>query len=350
MTYQLQPPWNSGLKGYGRGLMHSLQTIDNMELDIIHDVNELCNVDRRYDYVHVILTGLQPFNQALRTFKHAKIFKHIVTPSIGFRNALSMKIYYGLKSRLEDRLVRCFSSEFVAKTYFMSGNLIVPPAIDTSFFMNSNSVPDSKIIAMLKGSTVKFGIENIRDRSSTLVFYSGPLTDDRFPYRKVLNAITNTRSKILIIGRPVNSDVGMEKINEIISYAKKLNIENRVAIAVKLLTEDEKISLLNFSDVVIQPFVQITPITVAVDPPIFLLEAMACGKPVITSSTHSFHSFIEKGHNGYTINWDNPTELTEALEGCQNKRLGSDARQTILKYFSYDSVAQRIFKMYNDYN
>ena len=331
--------------------MGSLQKIAGIDISTIGTISDISELENNYDYVHVVLTGLQPFAKALKCFKRAIIFKHIVTPSTGFRNALTTKICYDLVNRLENRLVPCFSSKFVADSYFMDNRLLIPPSVDTSAFKNMKSVNAEKIVSLLDLSPVKSGIENVMGGDGEMILYSGPLTEDRFPYRKVLNAMKESKSRLLIIGRPTNNGVEAGKINEIIFYMKKLDLENRVSIALKLLTEDEKIELLNFSDIIIQPFTNSTQLYVAVDPPLFLLEAMSCGKPVITSETYSFRFLIKNGYNGYAINWDRSEELNNALEGCQRTvGLGLNARQTVLQGFSHSFVSKKIEALYDNYN
>jgi glycosyltransferase involved in cell wall biosynthesis len=203
----------------------------------------------------------------------------------------------------------------------------------------------------LDNSPTKFGIHNIAKRSDGVILYSGPLTKDRFPYATVLNALKQTKSSLLIVGRSTNNGAEHDMVEEIIDHVKKLDLEDRISIVQKLLTEDEKVDLLNFADMVIQPFTTNTQVYVAVDPPIFLLEAMSCGKPVITSKTYSFQSLIKNGYNGYAINWDDPSAVDEALRGCQaTSKLGLNARQTILKQFSTEFVSETIQGIYNDYN
>jgi len=352
ITYGLQPPWDNGLKVYGRGLKNSLDNISGMEVDVISNPNEISSLQSdSYSYVHVVLTGVTPFARALKAFKRAQIFKHIVTPSMGLRNALSTKLCYSMVNGIENRLVKCFSSEFVASSYFMDANRVIPPSVDDARFVNSNHVQTTEIIEILEDSPAKAGLDHLADGSAdTLLLYSGPLTEDRFPHKKVLSALKETNSKLLVIGRPTNNGADNGKIQEIISYSHELEIENRVTAALKLLTEDQKIKLLNYCDAVLQPFARSTQLYVAVDPPIFLLEAMACGKPVIASKSYSFQSLITNGHNGYTIDWENPEELKSAVAGCENSSIGENARQTIERDFSYHSVSRKIEKMYNDFN
>lgn len=361
LTDDLQPPWDSGLKVYGRGLHGALQEIEGIDLTTISPgYSGDLSSGHSYDYVHVVQTGFTPFYKALKRFKHATVFKHIVTPSIGFRNALATKICYSLVNSFENRLVRCFSSRFVASSYFMNGSLIVPPSVDTTTFTNNATTSASartlnreQIFSMLQNSPVKSGIDNIRDDANSIILYSGPLTKDRFPYRKVLDILKETtKSKLLIIGRATNNGAGANMVQDILSYTRKIDLENRVSIAVKLLEEHEKVALLNFADVVIQPFENRTQTYVAIDPPIFLLEAMACGKPVVTSKTFSFESLIRNGYNGYAIDWNNASEFREALNNCcqGTSKIGLNARQTVVEGFSYDYVSKKVQMMYNDYN
>jgi len=352
ITYDLQPPWDSGLKVYGRGLLGALQNIENLEVTTAHRIDELSgHVTKQYDYVHVVLTGLGPFSKALKLFKQAIIFKHIVTPAISLRNAFSVKICYSLFNTLEDRLENCFSSDYVAKSYFLDADTIVPPSVNTSIFVNTETVSEDKILSMLENCSIRSGLDNIQNRGDGLVLYSGPLTEDRFPYRLVLDALKQTNSHLLLIGRQSNNGAEADKLQEIISYANKIGIENRISAALKLLAEDEKVNLLNFGDVIIQPFAKRTQTYVAVDPPFFLLEAMSCGKPVITSKTYSFQSLINNGHNGYSIDWNDPSQLNRALNDCLNRdSIGNNAKQTVIERFSYRNVSEKISAIYNDHN
>jgi glycosyltransferase involved in cell wall biosynthesis len=350
ISYNMHPPWDNGLKVYGKGLMDSLKTINGLDVEAFgfDDIPRIAH--KNYDYIHVVVTGIKPFTNALRTFKQAKVFKHIVTPSMGLRNALSTKVCYGLMNKLENRLVRCFSSNFVANSYFMDGKNVIPPAVNCELFNGLEKTKTTEIISMLETSPIKSGVENLQSTGSPLILYSGPLTEDRFPYRKVLESIKQTTARILIIGRPTNDGSKVQRIQQIIEYCQKLGIQDRIAIAQRLLNEEEKIKLLNFCDVVIQPFARTSQYYVAVDPPFFMLEAMACGKPVITSKAYSFQSFVKNGYNGYTIDWDNKAELKQALADCQSEGMCAHARQTVLQDYSIDSVSKKIQAMYHAYN
>src|SRR5207247_4771744 len=115
-TYDLQPPWDSGHKVYGKGLLDCIQRIEGADTTVISTLDKSVeDIEDKYDFVHVILTGSKPLLQALRIFKKAMIFKHILTPSIGFRCSFNTRIYYSLMEMFQNRLIRCFSSDSVAE-------------------------------------------------------------------------------------------------------------------------------------------------------------------------------------------------------------------------------------------
>lgn len=73
--------------------------------------------------------------------------------------------------------------------------------------------------------------------------------------------------------------------------------------------------------------------------PTVLLEAMACGKPVVSTATCSIPSFIKHGENGFLSNDEN--ELKKYVELLLNnkelrEKMGNKAREMITKRFSHE--------------
>jgi glycosyltransferase involved in cell wall biosynthesis len=79
----------------------------------------------------------------------------------------------------------------------------------------------------------------------------------------------------------------------ILTTAKYLGVEKNVNVFLENLEEDEKLAAYNLADLVVFPALQPT----AVDPPITVLEAMSCGKSVLTSRVQSLPYFVEHGRN-----------------------------------------------------
>lgn len=350
VTPDLQPPWNHGTKVYARGLLESIKKMENIEVTYANDIDS--NNSAAYDFIHVVYAGSEQTNKVSERFGKTTIFKHIFTPAVNFRNAFTTKMYYSIVKSGKSNIVKCFSSEYVARSYFMEIDqaFVIPPAIDTQMFSNSKEISSDRAYKILENSSKSAWIENLHDIPDGLILYSGPLSEDRFPYKLVLNALKESKSKILILGRHTNFNQEVEAMSNIIEYAKRLGIESRVTVALKILDDQEKIDLMNFVDLIIQPFDSKIKY-VAVDPPIFILESMACCKPVITSDTYSLASILQNGENGYVIDWNNPRKISEALNDCfgNKSKMGLKARKTILEKFSYDVVNAKLQRMYGSY-
>lgn len=76
-----------------------------------------------------------------------------------------------------------------------------------------------------------------------------------------------------------------------------------------------------------------------------LLEAMSCGMPVIGTDVKGINEVIVNGVNGILCGTD-PVSIRKAIDdvmkdGSLKKRLGDNARKTILEYYSLDSIVRR---------
>ncbi|MBD0359161.1 MAG: glycosyltransferase [Nitrososphaeraceae archaeon] len=348
INFELHPPWSDGIKVFARGLFDSIVKTGDAQVTIDNLDNGTKNYD--YDHAHIVYpTGPMTLMKAAKRLKRTTILKHIVTPAVGLRTAINTNIFYNTVGALYGtRLVKCFSSEFVAHSYFMRDNLVIPPPIDTEHFIWCPKDWD-KLFCILGESGTKRWLNNIKKSDGGLVLYSGPLSKDRFPYIDVLNALKHAKCQILVVGRfwgGLNNEA-ISYVNDIVSYARKIGIENKVSIVSRTLSEEEKIILINCADAIIQPFDSKLK-NIAVDPPIFLLESMACAKPVISSKSHSLNSVVRNGCNGYAVDWHDPEQFSEALSNCLScRQIGTNARDTILQNFSINAVAKKLRGMYD---
>lgn len=86
--------------------------------------------------------------------------------------------------------------------------------------------------------------------------------------------------------------------------------------------------------------------------PVTILEAMACGLPVVATRVGGIPDIIEDGTNGYLIDAMNPEQIAEALlKLLQNEELQKDIsdknRETAEKY-RWDTVAATLEGIYQD--
>jgi glycosyltransferase involved in cell wall biosynthesis len=85
--------------------------------------------------------------------------------------------------------------------------------------------------------------------------------------------------------------------------------------------------------------------------PNVLLEAMACGRPLVASRTAGIPDVIDDGANGLLVPEKDPRALAEALrlllrEPALRARLGEEARKTAVRTLSWDVAARRFEEGY----
>lgn len=84
--------------------------------------------------------------------------------------------------------------------------------------------------------------------------------------------------------------------------------------------------------------------------PIKLIEAMACGIPIIASNVGGISEYVQHGKNAYLVEPDNPEKLAKAiLKLSENPnmamKLATNARTTAEKTFDYKAVGGMICKI-----
>jgi len=87
--------------------------------------------------------------------------------------------------------------------------------------------------------------------------------------------------------------------------------------------------------------------------PVTLLEAMACGKPIITSDIPGPQDVITHGYDGFLFERENIEELKEYLEillsdNILREKMGRNARKTIEEKFTFEKVADRYLEVFNE--
>lgn len=80
-----------------------------------------------------------------------------------------------------------------------------------------------------------------------------------------------------------------------------------------------------------------------------LLEAMACGTPVICSDAGAMHEFVRQGETGFVFR--NPRELTDYLlyvahNATAVESMGKQARETAVEEYDYRVVGRKLHAIY----
>jgi len=87
--------------------------------------------------------------------------------------------------------------------------------------------------------------------------------------------------------------------------------------------------------------------------PYALLEAMACGRPVIASNIPGIKDVITNEENGILIPTRDPVALANAIlrlmeDHSLRLRLGKNARQLMIENYDWRIIAEKMEKVYNE--
>jgi glycosyltransferase involved in cell wall biosynthesis len=127
--------------------------------------------------------------------------------------------------------------------------------------------------------------------------------------------------------------------------AAELNIESRV-IFTGFVSDYEKWDLLKRCDVFVLP-------SIIEGFAITLIEAMACGKPVIATNVGPFPEIIKNGKAGMLVPPCSPNHLADALMNLawdyeKRAKIGKEAREYVKDRFEINKVASEYLKIYED--
>jgi 1,2-diacylglycerol 3-alpha-glucosyltransferase len=84
---------------------------------------------------------------------------------------------------------------------------------------------------------------------------------------------------------------------------------------------------------------------------ISMMEAMACGKPVVASPSPGANEIIIGDHNGYLAASNSPESLAQSvllLDETRARRLGANARRTAVERFDVWEMGRRLMEAYEN--
>jgi glycosyltransferase involved in cell wall biosynthesis len=85
-----------------------------------------------------------------------------------------------------------------------------------------------------------------------------------------------------------------------------------------------------------------------------MIQAMACGKPVVGSNIDGIPEVIVDGSTGFLVAPNNPAELAEKVnlileDSLLNARMGAAGRERAVEYFDRDRLAQQLVDLYRTF-
>jgi glycosyltransferase involved in cell wall biosynthesis len=223
--------------------------------------------------------------------------------------------------------------------------LVLPPAIDTEVFGPGSKIPARQGLGI--------------DPLEPLVVYLGRLTPRRFPAGPMAHALrelvaTDARGVRLVALSPGATHDGSENTAAYLqacatSVQVALQGVHGLTVDVRSvnLPDDSKVDWLRAADAVVLPFAE--PETV--EPPLTLLEAMACGAPVIVTPAANRSGIVRDGRNGYispsAAAFGGPLQRI-LTQGSGSLQVAEEARRTITEAFSIQAVGRKTTRLWDE--
>ena len=82
-----------------------------------------------------------------------------------------------------------------------------------------------------------------------------------------------------------------------------------------------------------------------------VLEAMACGLPIIAAKAHGCEDLVRRGENGYLVPQRDVAAMAEAIlylleDGMERRRMGRVSRRIVEQTFAWDQIAAAYVGIY----
>jgi glycosyltransferase involved in cell wall biosynthesis len=84
-----------------------------------------------------------------------------------------------------------------------------------------------------------------------------------------------------------------------------------------------------------------------------ILEAMACGKPVVSTNCSAIPELIDHGNGGYLCEVDSVEQMVTAIRNLAQsvelrRKMGAHNRQVVLKRFTLEQMSSRYLSLYQN--
>jgi glycosyltransferase involved in cell wall biosynthesis len=82
-----------------------------------------------------------------------------------------------------------------------------------------------------------------------------------------------------------------------------------------------------------------------------VLEAMACGLPIVGTQASGLRELVRDGLNGYLVPIKDPNALAQALarlvdNGYERRRMGRQSRKLAEREFAWEYIAEQYVRVY----
>lgn len=214
---------------------------------------------------------------------------------------------------------------------------LVPPMIDSQLFQPMSQQTAREALRLPDDAFV--------------VSYVGTVSPLRFPASEIIRALQ--------LAAPAIPNLRLEVMVPVATHAYNLAWANNnvdqaargsavpISIHLRDLTEAEKVLVYNAADVVLLPF----GAPVAVEPPLTLLEAMSCARPVAAAPYANRSGIVANRSNG--LSYESAEQLAAQLvwlaqqSPAQRAELAARARADVISQHSFAAVAAATQQMWD---
>lgn len=221
--------------------------------------------------------------------------------------------------------------------------VVLPPALDTTVFRPGDRLVARRALGLGDGES--------------LIIYLGRLTPRRFPAAEIARGLRDltdrisTRLRFAAISPGPTHD-GSENTAAYLhacTQAARAALRDIPGVTIDVRSEDldqlGKVTWLQAADAVVLPFA----VPEAVEPPLTLLEALACGASVFVTPAANRSQIVRDGYNGYVhaepASFAEP--LSRLLQDPAQRTPGRLARHTVDEQFGFDAVGNALVRLWD---
>jgi len=239
------------------------------------------------------------------------------------------------------RQLHKFQLKFIAPFIWNTSTRVISHSTAAEKFLIDNNAPKEKVIYLPPGiDTGKFKpifvnklLENINILSVARLTYHKGL----FGLVDAMKILKDRKYnfKLTIVGDgPL--------YNPILKKIKMNGLQNDIEI-IKWIPYSKMPEFYNKCDVfILNSIIEVVGISV--------LEAMACGKPVIVTNVGGMPDFVIDGKNGYIVNPNDPNDLAEKMERLSDpshiQQMGEESLRLVRKKFDWSIVIKDYKKIF----
>jgi len=287
--------------------------VERVRPDIVHTHN-----------LYFQLTMVAPF---LKRFAHVPLVTTLHLPKMVY-NRILLDSSINAYQRLVGNLIIRSSDRVIAVSRSVMKHAIA-----------DLGVPLSKVAFIPNGVDIQAFSPCKQEPSNTVVTYVGRLIENKGPQYLVeagLDILKNhPEAHIYIIGDGPLKEKLLQKV-----ASQKLG--DRIHI---LGSVPDILPILRMTTVFVRPSITGEAISLAI------LEAMACGLPVVASNVEGNIEIVENGVNGCLVPPANSEALAEAIEFLLSNReaaraMGENARKTAERSYDWKKIAEQTLEVY----